>query len=213
MTDDAKYLKNYELTYENKDKKLSKKEIDLVKAIYIKSEPINNYKGIEIFTALENLNITDSYSNSNKNALSLNVSENVNLKTLDIEQKNIKYLTCKENSSINSITVKSCNVVNIAISDNSKLEHLDLQFISSPSAIELKGNTSLKTLEKLSNDNSWEVRVAVAGNSKISFDKFKFMIYPRYKKNLIEKKFQKSSKEILLEIIIPKYIMLLLLLL
>ncbi|MGN0607789.1 MAG: leucine-rich repeat domain-containing protein, partial [Oscillospiraceae bacterium] len=121
------------------DKKLSASEIAAVTEIDVSGKNINNFKGIEYFTALTTLNIS-----GNTGITALDVSANEALATLNASGCT-KLASVVLPTGIVSLNVSKTAIKTLDVSAYTALEDLDVSD-TSLTALVLTSNTALKTL-------------------------------------------------------------------
>ncbi len=125
---------------QNKDHLLSDAEIAAVKTINCVNRGIVSLKGVEYFTALEELRCS-----RNKKLTSPNLSQNTPLTHLDIDHCPIKILDVTKLSKLTVLNCSSAKLTSLNISKNPKLTSLDVS-ANAIHSLNLSKNPLLKNL-------------------------------------------------------------------
>ena len=150
----------------DKDKNLSRAEIEAVKEIKCYHKDIRSLTGIEYFTALQTLkcysNQLTSLDISGNTALesldcadnqltTLDVSRNTALKSLDCAKNQLTTLDVSRNTALESLNCADNQVTSLDISQNTALEYL-ICASNKLTALNVSGNATLKFLNCESNE-------------------------------------------------------------
>ena len=121
------------------DRELTADEIANIKDLYIDIEEITDLKGIEYFTALEELYCTYT------GITSLDVSKNRNLKILDCSVKGLNSLNVSNNPALEELTCNNTGITSLDVSKNPNLKYLSC-FNTKITSLDVSKNPVLETL-------------------------------------------------------------------
>ena len=136
---DEKFRVSVSYYDKNKDNKLSEDEIKAVTEIGIYSyvSTINNLKGIEYFTYLTHLNISEQ-----PGIESIDLSKNVNLKYLHIGKVKLSSLDLSKNTKLIELSLNGTDVASLDLGNNPDLKFIDLG-TNKISTLDLSKNTKI----------------------------------------------------------------------
>jgi len=143
------YFRDYVSDYcdSNGDGKLSSTEIAAVKEIDLMYEGCESLKGVEYFTALEVLDVTEN------ELTSLDVSKNVNLRDLGCAINSLARLDLTKNTKLESLSCSGNQLTSLDVSNNTQLEWLECQY-NFLTSLDVTNNTQLTDLCFTSNEIS-----------------------------------------------------------
>ena len=130
------YLKTFDT---DKDGLLSADELEKVTKINVNSKEISDLKGIELFTALEEL---DCGSNS---LTTLDLSKNINLEKLDCDSNQLTSLNLANNTKLREVDCCGNSITELDVSKHINLTELNCSSNNLPS-LDVSKNINLKNL-------------------------------------------------------------------
>ncbi len=101
------------------DGMLSEEELEKVLAINVKSMPVASLKGIEYFSALQELNCFGT------KIVDLDMSGNIALKSLNCEGSSLKRLNVSQNAALEYLNCYKADLIELDVSHNPALQYLD----------------------------------------------------------------------------------------
>ncbi|WP_179318706.1 lamin tail domain-containing protein [Winogradskyella helgolandensis] len=113
--------------------------IETVTAVDLSNTNISNLTGIEDFTALFNLNI------SNTSLSSIDVSSNTALYVLNAFESSLSSLDVSNNLALYNLNIENTSISSLDLSSNIALYYLNVSF-SSLSSLDVSNNTALSSL-------------------------------------------------------------------
>ncbi len=133
-------FRNYLLSQEyGSDGKLTEAEIATVKTIYVYRASISDLKGIEYFTALDNLCCAENQLTT------LDVSKNTELTDLDCSNNNLTTIDVSKNTALEYFRCEYNHLTKLDVSQNTALIGLDLTG-NNLSTLDVSKNTALTDL-------------------------------------------------------------------
>ncbi len=139
------------------DGEISFDEAAVVNNLQLTSKSISDLTGIEAFTALVTLNIT------NNSVSSLDVSNIATLKNLHVQNNNLNNVDVSNNTELESLRLGNNNLESVDLSTNTKLFDL-LLFNTGISSVDLSNNTLITILNVSSNPNLTNVDLSALGD-------------------------------------------------